>query len=47
VYDALVDGISLVSNYRAQFAALLYSTSYEQLVGSLREKIANNNVNTK
>ena len=37
-YDVVVDGISLVRNYREQFAAILRSSSYEQLAQMLREK---------
>jgi len=47
VYDVLIDGISLVQNYRGQFTAILRSSSYEQLVQILREKIAQFNVKTK
>ncbi len=46
-YDVLIDGISLVQSYRGQFAAILRSSSYEQLVQMLREKIAQFNVKTK
>ena len=45
-YDVVVDGISLVQNYRGQFAAILRSSSYEHLVQMLREKIAQFNVKT-
>ena len=47
VYDVLIDGISLVQNYRGQFAAILRSSSYEHLVQILREKITQYNVKTK
>jgi phospholipid transport system substrate-binding protein len=47
VYDVLIDGISLVQNYRGQFAAILRASSYEHLVQMLREKIAQYNVKTK
>ena len=46
-YDVLVDGVSLVQNYRGQFTAILRSSSYEHLVQVLREKIAQYNVKTK
>ncbi len=42
-YDAVVDGISLVRNYRGQFRAILRSSSYEHLVQTLRDKIAQHN----
>jgi len=47
VYDVVIDGISLAQNYRRQFAAILRSSSYEQFVQMLREKIAQFNVKTK
>ena len=46
-YDVLIDGISLVQNYRGQFTATLRASSYEHLVQMLREKIAQFNVKTK
>jgi len=45
-YDVVVDGISLVQNYRTQFTAILRSSSYDQLVLTLRNKIAQHNVKT-
>lgn len=38
VYDVVVDGVSLVSNYRGQFAKVLRTSSYEDLVEKLRNK---------
>jgi phospholipid transport system substrate-binding protein len=46
-YDVVVDGISLIRNYREQFAAILRVSSYEHLVLTLREKIAQYNVKSK
>ena len=46
-YDVLVDGISMVGNYREQFVAILRSSSYEHLVQMLRDKVAQFNVKTK
>jgi phospholipid transport system substrate-binding protein len=46
-YDVLIDGVSLVQNYRGQFTAILRSSSYGHLVHMLREKIAQYNVKTK
>ncbi|HEY6262678.1 MAG TPA: ABC transporter substrate-binding protein [Nitrospiraceae bacterium] len=46
-YDVVVDGISLVRNYREQFAAILRSSSYAYLVKTLREKNAQYNVKAK
>ena len=39
VYDVLVDRISMVRNYRAQFRRLLHNSSYEGLVRALEEKL--------
>jgi len=38
VYDILVDGISLVGNYRAQFASVLRETSFQALLVKLMSK---------
>ena len=46
-YDVLIDGISLVQNYRGQFTATLRASSYEHLVQILRDKIVQYNVKTK
>ncbi len=38
VYDVVVDGVSLVNNYRGQFRKILSASSYSDLVDQLREK---------
>lgn len=38
VYDVVVNGVSLVKNYRSQFARIIHRSSYEDLVTTLREK---------
>lgn len=38
VYDVVIDGISLVSNYRGQFGKILKNGSYQDLVEQLRKK---------
>ncbi len=38
VYDVVVDGVSLVRNYRGQFTKIIKSSSYDDLVQALREK---------
>jgi phospholipid transport system substrate-binding protein len=40
VYDVIVDGTSLVSNYRGQFARVLADSSYQSLLEKLRRKVA-------
>ncbi len=39
VYDVVVDGVSLVRNYRGQFSKVIRSSSYEELVIKLKEKV--------
>lgn len=38
VYDVVVDGVSLVSNYRGQFTKIIRASSYSELVEQLRKK---------
>jgi len=38
VYDVVIDGVSLVSNYRGQFAKIIRTSGYDDLVKQLREK---------
>jgi phospholipid transport system substrate-binding protein len=38
VYDVVVDGVSLVNNYRGQFTKIIRSGSYADLVEQLRKK---------
>jgi len=40
VYDAVVENISIVSNYRSQFDRVLTKSSFEELKKFLREKAA-------
>ncbi|HSQ51060.1 MAG TPA: ABC transporter substrate-binding protein [Nitrospiraceae bacterium] len=37
-YDLIVDGVSLVKNYRSQFEKIIRSSSYQELVHRLRER---------
>jgi phospholipid transport system substrate-binding protein len=37
-YDVIVDGVSLVSNYRGQFTKIIQVSSYSDLVDQLRKK---------
>lgn len=37
-YDLIVDGISLVKNYRSQFSTIIRDSSYQELVKKLRER---------
>jgi phospholipid transport system substrate-binding protein len=38
VYDIIVEGVSLVNNYRSQFSQIIRSGSYEELVKKLKSK---------
>jgi phospholipid transport system substrate-binding protein len=38
VYDVVVEGVSLVNNYRAQFDRFLSKKSFDELLQTLREK---------
>jgi len=37
-YDIIVDGVSLVQNYRSQFKKIIHTSSYQELVRRLRER---------
>jgi phospholipid transport system substrate-binding protein len=39
VYDIIIEGVSLVNNYRTQFSSIIRSDSYEGLVKKLRDKV--------
>jgi len=39
VYDLVVAGIGFVSNYRSQFSRLIRQSSYDGLLGVMREKV--------
>lgn len=38
VYDVVIDGVSLVKNYRSQFERIMHASSYADLVEKLRKK---------
>jgi phospholipid transport system substrate-binding protein len=38
VYDIVIEGVSLVNNYRTQFSDILAKSSFEGLMKKLREK---------
>ena len=39
VYDIVIENISLVNNYRAQFARFLAKSSFAELLDRIREKL--------
>lgn len=38
VYDVVIDGVSLMKNYRGQFSRIISSSSFEKLLDKLRSK---------
>jgi phospholipid transport system substrate-binding protein len=38
IYDVIVEGVSIVNNYRTQFYQIIHSSSYEELVKRLKKK---------
>ena len=40
VYDVIIEGVSLIRNYRTQFQAILDRESYSDLVKKMEEKVA-------
>ncbi|MGQ9636507.1 MAG: MlaC/ttg2D family ABC transporter substrate-binding protein [Thermodesulfobacteriota bacterium] len=40
VYDFVVEGVSLVNNYRTQFNEIIVKSSYKELIQRLKEKIS-------
>lgn len=41
IYDVVIEGVSLVNNYRTQFNSILVKSSYRELVQKIKEKNAN------
>ena len=41
VYDMVIEGVSLVGNYRSQFSQILEKDSYAELIKTLKKKIDN------
>ena len=39
VYDVIIDGVSVMKNYRSQFSRIIKSSSFDALLGKLRSKI--------
>jgi phospholipid transport system substrate-binding protein len=39
VYDVVIEGVSLVSNYRSQFSRIIHESSYTELVRRLQNKV--------
>ncbi|MFQ5712703.1 MAG: phospholipid-binding protein MlaC [Candidatus Scalinduaceae bacterium] len=45
IYDVIIEGVSLVNNYRSQFNSFLINSSYEELIQKIKEKIQGMNIN--
>ena len=43
VYDVVIEGVSLVNNYRDQFNSILQGSSYDELVKRIQDKLAQDN----
>jgi len=41
IYDVIIEGVSLVNNYRSQFNSILIKSTYNELVKRIKEKKAN------
>ena len=39
VYDVIIEGVSLIKNYRSQFREILANKSPEELLKTLRKKV--------
>jgi len=42
IYDVVIEGVSLIANYRSQFAGFLSKKSFDELIKTLREKSPQN-----
>jgi phospholipid transport system substrate-binding protein len=47
VYDVIIEGVSLISNYRTQFNKIIQTSSYNELVNKLKTKQDELEVDTK
>tara|TARA_B100000315_G_scaffold43510_1_gene38412 strand:- start:1559 stop:2212 length:654 start_codon:yes stop_codon:yes gene_type:complete len=41
IYDFIVEGVSMIRNYRTQFKKIIHKSSYEELVSKLKKKVEN------
>ena len=42
VYDVIIEGVSMVRNYRSQFSSILQKKKFTELLDQIRDKIAQN-----
>ena len=38
VYDVIIEGVSLIANYRAQFNKIITTSSYQELLKKMKAK---------
>jgi phospholipid transport system substrate-binding protein len=38
VYDVVIEGVSLIANYRSQFNKIIQTSSYQELVKKMKTK---------
>ena len=38
VYDVIIEGVSLIANYRTQFNKIIQTSSYQELVRKMKNK---------
>jgi phospholipid transport system substrate-binding protein len=38
VYDVIIEGVSLISNYRTQFNKIIQTSSFQELVKKMKSK---------
>ena len=39
IYDVVIEGVSLVNNYRSQFAGILQKSSFQEMTKKLQETV--------
>lgn len=40
IYDVIIEGVSIVNNYRSQINSILVKSSYEKLVQKMKQKLS-------
>ena len=47
IYDVIIEGVSLVNNYRSQFNNILIKSSYKELIQKIKDKKSKEETSTK
>jgi phospholipid transport system substrate-binding protein len=47
IYDVIIEGVSLVNNYRSQFNNILLKSSYEELIQKMKDKTGKEEISAK